>query len=111
MKGRPETRRAYYEKMRADPVLWRKHLDSSIAARKNHPETVKAYEAKRPKVKLKARKSIRSRVYIGMTERGDCEVCGAPMAQGHHDDYNKPYEVRWLCSTHHAQWHKENPNG
>lgn len=45
-----------------------------------------------------------------------CEVCGFQgtgsdgrnLVQAHHDDYNKPLEVRWLCQKHHHEWHKEN---
>ena len=36
-----------------------------------------------------------------------CEQCGAK-AVAHHDDYNKPLDVRWLCDTHHFQWHEKN---
>jgi formylmethanofuran dehydrogenase subunit E len=37
-----------------------------------------------------------------------CEVCGDKKAEAHHDDYSKPLDVRWLCTTHHAEWHKHN---
>lgn len=36
-----------------------------------------------------------------------CEVCSNPRAEAHHDDYTKPLEVRWLCSTHHKARHAE----
>ncbi len=44
-----------------------------------------------------------------------CQVCGSNglfedgrrEVQAHHDDYNFPLRVRWLCQTHHHGWHKE----
>ena len=41
-------------------------------------------------------------------EKKHCEVCGAEKAEAHHDDYNKPLEVRWLCRACHIEWHKNN---
>lgn len=45
-----------------------------------------------------------------------CENCGKigkmvdgrNIVQAHHDDYNLPLEVRWLCQECHHEWHKEN---
>ena len=35
-----------------------------------------------------------------------CELCGAPVRlDGHHGDYDEPYEVRWLCPRCHIQEH------
>lgn len=44
--------------------------------------------------------------------KGSCEECGTiESVHGHHDDYLKPFDVRWLCAAHHSQWHKTNGEG
>lgn len=57
------------------------------------------------KRKKRARGALNDAIRSGRMERQPCEVCGAEKAHGHHDDYNKPYDVRWLCAAHHAEVH------
>jgi hypothetical protein len=42
----------------------------------------------------------------GKLKRGPCEVCGVIDVQAHHDDYNKPLDIRWLCFVHHRELHR-----
>lgn len=60
----------------------------------------------------KARSDFNHHLRDKKLERQPCEVCGAAKAEAHHDDYNKPLDVRWLCFKHHRAHHKaiyENP--
>ena len=51
-------------------------------------------------------RAIRKGVLIRPNECSEClDIC---KAQAHHDNYNKPLEVRWLCRMCHNAWHKVN---
>ena len=66
--------------------------------RKNNP---KGYAAKT---------MVNNAVRDGKMKKLPCEVCGSThRIHGHHDDYNFPLMVRWLCAAHHKQWHRDNP--
>lgn len=54
--------------------------------------------------KVKARTAVATAKDAGRLMPRPCEICGAA-AQAHHTDYDKPLEVRWLCSKHHAMEH------
>lgn len=51
-----------------------------------------------------------------LTRAANCETCGhsgcftdgRTAIQAHHDDYNKPLSVRWLCQRCHHEWHTNN---
>lgn len=42
----------------------------------------------------------------GKLERKPCEACGSAESQMHHDDYNKPLDVRWFCRPCHLGLHR-----
>lgn len=69
-----------------------------------------AYVAKNPK-KRRAHKVIEKMVRTGVISISPCEECGSVTVHGHHDDYDKPSVVRWLCSKHHKQWHAKHGEG
>ena len=56
---------------------------------------------------LKAWRMLNNAVDAGKIKRGPCEVCGTTVGvHGHHDDYSKPLEVRWLCKDCHREYHR-----
>jgi hypothetical protein len=53
-----------------------------------------------------ARRAVQVAIKNGSLVRQPCEQCRATPAEGHHDDYNKPLDVRWLCRACHTAHHK-----
>ncbi len=49
-----------------------------------------------------------ARVYLtrGKIKRLPCEICGSQESQMHHEDYDRPLEVRWLCRPCHLAIHR-----
>lgn len=117
-----------YDKARAnnpDRVLARisyaktdRGIEARRRAQKKYAESHRAeatkrsreYRLKNPK-KSRAHDLVAYAIKIGSLVRLPCEVCGANSHVAHHDDYEKPLEVRWLCQTHHKQWHSDNGEG
>ena len=42
----------------------------------------------------------------GKIKRKPCYICGDRGMIMHHEDYNKPLEIIWLCKTHHYMLHQ-----
>jgi len=66
------------------------------------------------RIRHRATAKVAYALRMGRLERGPCERCGAIHGidgveiEGHHDDYSKPLEVRWLCKMPcHIDHHRE----
>ena len=68
------------------------------------------WRAKYPK-KHKAHIMVNNHKKAGNLHQEPCEICGNEKSVAHHDDYNKPLNVRWLCQSHHKQWHAKHGEG
>lgn len=80
-----------------------------LSKRKRAKGYTKKYKEKNPKKRqahIIVGNSIRSGALIRPNICSECER--TQNIQAHHDDYNKPLEVRWLCSRCHIKWHKHN---
>ena len=78
-------------------------------------EYTREYRLEFPK-KYKAHCLINNAIRDGrMRKEVSCSVCSSgDSVHAHHDDYNHPMTVRWLCCVCHKAWHKLNgeaPNG
>lgn len=59
--------------------------------------------------------SARQRAYAAVAyakQKGElvpepCAACGAEPTEAHHEDWDRPLEVVWLCRAHHAALHEE----
>lgn len=50
-------------------------------------------------------------VYLrrGKLQRAACVDCGSPESQMHHEDYDRPLDVIWLCRPCHLARHRNLP--
>ena len=62
------------------------------------------YHEKYP-LRKKANRMLSNALRDGKIKRKPCEVCGDIKSEGHHDDYSKLFDIRWLCKKHHTEHH------
>jgi hypothetical protein len=58
-----------------------------------------------------AHAAVARAIRLGELSSRPCEECGEPKTVAHHDDYERPLDVRWLCHSHHRRWHAANGPG
>lgn len=54
-----------------------------------------------------AHSAVANALRKGLLLRAACERCGSEKSVAHHDDYDKPLDIMWLCQPCHKQRHKE----
>ncbi|UOF77116.1 restriction endonuclease pacI-beta-alpha-metal hnh motif 1.97A [Caudoviricetes sp.] len=57
--------------------------------------------------RVAAHNAVTRAVRKGLLVRCPCVRCGEQKSLAHHEDYDKPLEVMWLCQPCHKQRHKE----
>lgn len=102
-----------YDKARADlpkRVIARREYMKTPEGKLAHDRARHAWIERNPK-KRRVHVITGNAIRSGALTKSPCESCGAINVCAHHDDYDKPLEVRWLCPPCHARWHKENGEG
>jgi hypothetical protein len=61
--------------------------------------------------KYKARTAVNNAIRDKRLKKEPCMICGNPKSTAHHEDYSKPFEVKWLCYLHHARIHSKVHHG
>lgn len=51
--------------------------------------------------------AVRNALRTGTLNPEPCAVCGETTTDAHHEDYNKPLDIVWLCRSHHRLRHEE----
>ena len=102
--------KAYYEKNKERLCAYKKQkrkdvgLEKTESRRLSRLKYTRTMRALYPE-KFKARSAIKRAIRSGKIKRLPCEICGDKNTHGHHEDYSKPMEVKWLCPLHHRIAH------
>ena len=57
-------------------------------------------------IRNRTRKKSNDLVKQGRITRDTCVVCGEKEVLIHHEDYDNPFGVIWLCDLHHKEYHE-----
>lgn len=103
-----------YDRKRAnnpDRVQARLDYLETEAGKESKRKTIQKYLESNPKkrsVHILTGNAIRD----GMLTKDVCCICSTDVnIVAHHNDYDKPLEVTWVCAKHHTEWHELNGEG
>ena len=81
----------------------RSHLPHRKALQARVTKAWRGADARR----LKAHTAVAKAIRKGELVSSPCVRCGNTKSLAHHEDYDKPLDVMWLCEPCHKQRHKE----
>jgi len=76
-----------------------------------HAAYMRAHRPRHSELTPEARHKANARSYANVYQRRgklipeSCEVCGSDLVQKHHEDYDKPLQVNWMCVADHHDLH------
>jgi len=81
----------------------------AMSLKKKNKEKFQKYLSKYPN-RHEVRMQTNNAIDKGLIVRAkNCENCGgSENIEAHHDNYNYPLNIKWLCKNYHASWHCEN---
>jgi len=98
-----------YQKKNAEKIKAQIKIYQNTPEAKENRRISKAQYNLLHKNRYKARYTITGMLQRGKLKRKPCEKCSTTESiHAHHDDYNKPLEIRWLCAKCHREWHRNN---
>jgi hypothetical protein len=112
-----ESKRRWYHANKSKQVAWREKNRQRVRetwtawAAKN-PERIKSYRAgywrkwwEANKEKARAHHKVFLAIKNGTLLQEPCVVCGNEKSNAHHENYDAPLSVIWLCEIHHKERH------
>lgn len=81
----------------------RANLEHRVEQKKKVNNAWRNADKRRSKCHAKVRWAMKN----GLLQKKPCERCGEEKSLAHHEDYDKPLDVIWLCQPCHKQRHKE----
>ena len=81
-----------------------------------HAEYARLNRAKHSELNDIQRKKANCRSYVhvyvkrGLIKKMPCFICGNLNSEAHHENYDRPLDIIWLCRKHHLEHHKNIEN-
>lgn len=82
-------------------------IRAKIPERQKAASEITSAWRKADKRRMKCHNAVTRAIRSGTLIRKPCVKCGNEKSLAHHEDYDKPLEVVWLCQPCHKQRHKE----
>jgi hypothetical protein len=107
---------AHRQEKRKDPKWVERELDRQRQKERRRRESGLASkpspEASKKWIRLNNQKriahhAVNNAVRNGRLTKAPCELCHAEKSEAHHEDYSRPLDVNWLCTTCHNERHNQ----